>query len=67
MSIHQTADRIRKLHEKAARLLAEADDLRKYLRAHLGLGRHGGVTVYKVRQTRIRAHTRRGYTATRCR
>ena len=67
MNIHQTADRIRNLHAKAARLLAEADDLRKYLRTHLGLGTHDGATVYKVNPTRVMAHTRRGYTAVRCR
>lgn len=67
MNIHQTADRIRNLHAKAARLLAEADDLRKYLRTHLGLGKHDGATIYKVNPTRVKAHTRRGYTALRCR
>ena len=67
MNIHQTADRIRNLNAKAARLLAEADDLRAYLRTNLGLGTHDGATVYKVNPTRVKAHTRRGYTAVRCR
>lgn len=67
MHIAQTSNRIRNLNAKAARLLAEADDLRKYLRTHLGFGSHEGATVYQVKPTRVKAHTRRGYTAVRCR
>ena len=67
MNIHQTADRIRNLHAKAARLLAEADDLHKYLRTHLGLGTHDGATVYNANPTRVKSYTRRGYTAVHCR
>lgn len=67
MTIAQTSNRIRNLNAKAARLLEEADSLRAYLRHNLGLGKHEEATVYKVKPTRVKAHTRRGYTAVRCR
>lgn len=67
MTIAQTSNRIRNLHAKAASLIAEADALRATLRASLGLGKHDGATVYTVKPTRVKAHTRRGYTALRCR
>ena len=67
MNIQQTAQRIRNLNAKAARLIEEADSLRAYLRNSLGLGSHDGATIYKVNPTRVKAHTRRGYTALRCR
>lgn len=67
MNIAYTTDRIRNLNSKAADLIAEADALRATLRSNLGLGKHEGATVYKVNPTRVKAHTRRGYTALRCR
>lgn len=67
MDIVTTTERIRSLHSTAAALIAEADASAQSYARGLAIGNHQGATVYKVRQTRIRAHTRRGYTATRCR
>jgi len=67
MNITYTADRIRYLTDKAASLLSEADDLRAKLRANLGLGKHDGATIYKVKRLKVKSYTRRGYTAVRCR
>lgn len=67
MNITLTADCIRHLRNKASALIAEADALLAKLRANLGLGKHDGATVYQVSPTRVKAHTRRGYRAVRCR
>ena len=67
MNIPYTTDRIRYLEGRAAQLIAEAAELRAKLRANLGLGNHEGATVYQVKPARVKAHTRRGFTAVRCR
>lgn len=67
MNIIYTTDRIRYLHDKAASLIDEADALRAKLRHNLGLGKHDGATVYKVKPVMVKSYTRRGFTAVRCR
>ena len=53
--------KIRTLKAKAQAMLNDAERMKEEIRNAFGLGVHDGVTVFKVRATKVRAHTRRGY------
>jgi len=63
--IKRKTEQLRKLIAKRDEINYEINDLRSEIRASLGLGRHDGVTVYSVNETRVKAHFRKGFKAVR--
>ena len=64
-TIAKLTNRIRSLHAKSGRLLDEEHRLRATIRDSLDLGQYQDLTVYAVKQTVVRRHTRAGYKAVR--
>ena len=58
--------RVRELREQAEKLLADAARMKDEIRKAFGLGEHDGLTVFKVKKTKVRAYTRKGYIGVSC-
>jgi len=65
MNIKRKTETLRSLISKRDDLNEEIASLRNEIRAELGLGSHDGVTVYSVKETRVKSHWRRGFKAVR--
>ena len=65
MNIKQKTETLRSLIAKRDDLNHLIASLRYDIRCELGLGSHDGVTVYSVKETRVKSHWRRGFKAVR--
>ena len=63
--IREIIERFLAAREKRNEAMAEEQQCRLEMRRLLGEGSHGGVTVYRVKETFVPSYTRRPHTATR--